>query len=80
VYDLIVIDASLPIVDGPTTAKQIREKGYKGLIFGVTGNALQSDIDYFISQGANTVLTKPLDMRMFNRVLEGNMLSLVISS
>jgi CheY-like chemotaxis protein len=70
-YCVIIMDYVMPNVDGPTATKRIRDMGYKGLIFGVTGNALQSDIDYFISQGANTVLTKPLDMRMFNRALEG---------
>jgi CheY-like chemotaxis protein len=29
-------------------------------ILGITGNALPEDIDFFVSSGANQVITKPL--------------------
>jgi hypothetical protein len=37
-----------------------RELGYSGPIFGVTGNVLPSDVDHFLSKGADVVLGKPL--------------------
>jgi CheY-like chemotaxis protein len=46
-YDAILMDFVMPNMDGPTATKQIRELGYNGLIFGVTGNALQSDLEFF---------------------------------
>ena len=52
-------------MDGPTATKAIRALGYTGKIFGLTGNALQSDIDLFLNAGADLVLTKPLDMALF---------------
>lgn len=32
----------------------------KIFILGITGNALPEDIDFFVSSGANQVVTKPL--------------------
>jgi CheY-like chemotaxis protein len=46
--------------------------GYNGLIFGVTGNALQSDIDLFKESGANEVLTKPLDIQLLNTLMNSS--------
>jgi len=34
---------------------------YLGRIIGLTGNALPEDIDTFMRNGANLVLTKPID-------------------
>ena len=58
--DVILMDFVMPNMDGPTATKEIRALGYSGIIIGVTGNALPADIEYFISNGANKVLTKPL--------------------
>jgi len=46
--------------------------GFKGPIFGVTGNALTSDIQLFIERGANNVFLKPVDMDALIRALRGN--------
>ena len=43
----------MPVMDGPSASKAIRVIGYKGIIMGVTGNALPADIDTFLSHGAN---------------------------
>ena len=37
-YHAVLIDSSMPVMDGPTAIKKMREMGYNGLIFGVTGN------------------------------------------
>jgi CheY-like chemotaxis protein len=49
-------------MNGPTATKEIRALGYDRKIFGVTGNAVQSDIDIFIQSGATAVYPKPVDM------------------
>ena len=61
-YDAILMDFMMPVMDGPTATKKIRDMGYKGLILGVTGNALPSDIDVFVDHGADRVLTKPVNV------------------
>ena len=54
---------------GTVATKMIREMGYDGKIFGVTGNALQSDIDEFMSHGADEVMIKPLSADQFSRII-----------
>jgi CheY-like chemotaxis protein len=36
---------------------------------GLTGNALDSDITYFLSCGANEVMTKPFNLSHFQEVI-----------
>ena len=64
-YDVILIDFVMPVMDGPTATKAIRALGYGGLILGVTGNTLDSDINYFVKCGADAVLAKPFDFAAF---------------
>eukprot|EP01042_Synura_sphagnicola_P036877 gene36877-biopygen32679 len=68
-YDIILMDFVMPVMDGPTATKEIRKAGYTGLLFGLTGNVLESDIEYFIAQGANDVLTKPFDVKAYDDVV-----------
>ena len=38
----------------------IRDAGYKGFIYGCTGNSLEEDVKRFEHAGANLVFTKPI--------------------
>jgi CheY-like chemotaxis protein len=46
------------------------ELNYKGLIIGVTGNALQEDVDDFLANGADIVIIKPLTSKKFTEAVE----------
>jgi CheY-like chemotaxis protein len=59
-FDTCCIDYEMPVMDGPTACREIRDLGINVNIIGVTGNALPEDISYFISLGANEVTTKPV--------------------
>ena len=65
-YDVILMDFVMPNMDGPTATKAIRDLGYSGYIFGVTGNALGSDINHFCRHGADRVLAKPFEYKIFD--------------
>ena len=69
--DVILMDYLMPNMDGPAATKEIRSLGYKGLIIGVTGNALQEDIDTFISNGADKVLIKPVNIEQLLSIISG---------
>jgi CheY-like chemotaxis protein/anti-sigma regulatory factor (Ser/Thr protein kinase) len=66
----ILIDSSMPFMNGTTAVKIMREIGYIGKIFGITGNAFQSDIDDFLNHGVNEVLIKPLSMEKYAYIVQ----------
>eukprot|EP00597_Dinobryon_sp_UTEXLB2267_P008080 CAMPEP_0170084348 /NCGR_PEP_ID=MMETSP0019_2-20121128/19592_1 /TAXON_ID=98059 /ORGANISM="Dinobryon sp., Strain UTEXLB2267" /LENGTH=563 /DNA_ID=CAMNT_0010300441 /DNA_START=238 /DNA_END=1929 /DNA_ORIENTATION=+ len=60
-FDFILIDYVMLKMHGPETVSFLRrDYNYKGIIIGITGNALPADISMFLSSGANQVITKPL--------------------
>jgi CheY-like chemotaxis protein len=69
-YCMILMDYVMPVMDGPTAAKLLREANYLGSIIGVTGNVRQDEIDTFLSSGANRVMGKPLDMDLLTKLIE----------
>jgi len=69
VFNIVLMDHHMPRLDGPGAVKAIRALGYKGLIIGVTGNALACDMEVLLRAGADLVMAKPLDLDEFNRVI-----------
>jgi signal transduction histidine kinase len=69
-YDAILMDFVMPVMDGPDATQIIRGLGYTGPIFGLTSNALESDVEHFLSKGANAVLAKPFDFGHFRRLMK----------
>lgn len=67
--DVVLIDCNMHIINGPPAAKEMRALGFDGVIFGVTGDSLESDIQDFIDNGANHVLVKPLDIGLLKEQL-----------
>jgi CheY-like chemotaxis protein len=67
--DAILMDYVMPRLSGPDATKELRERGFNGMIIGVTGNALPEDIEHFKSKGADAVLTKPIDTEELKRLL-----------
>eukprot|EP00603_Paraphysomonas_imperforata_P002953 CAMPEP_0114426884 /NCGR_PEP_ID=MMETSP0103-20121206/8044_1 /TAXON_ID=37642 ORGANISM="Paraphysomonas imperforata, Strain PA2" /NCGR_SAMPLE_ID=MMETSP0103 /ASSEMBLY_ACC=CAM_ASM_000201 /LENGTH=807 /DNA_ID=CAMNT_0001595891 /DNA_START=24 /DNA_END=2447 /DNA_ORIENTATION=- len=67
-YDVIVVDKSMPLMDGDVATAKLREWGYGGIIFGLTGNALAEDLESFCSMGADYAFSKPIDIEEFIKV------------
>jgi CheY-like chemotaxis protein len=65
-YDVILMDLSMPVMDGYTATLQLREMGFRRPIIAITANA----IDYVyekaraLKSGFTDYLTKPLDRRL----------------
>lgn len=71
-YDVITMDAEMPVLSGFTATRMVRAAGYAGLLFGCTGNALEEDQSLFRKCGANGVFIKPLDIAgLAKAILEG---------
>ena len=56
------MDSEMPRMSGPAATEALRQKGYTGIIIGVTGNVMEEQQIFFKSKGANKVLGKPLDI------------------
>jgi len=70
VYDLILMDIHMPIMDGITTTLKLRESGYNKPIVAITANALKQDRAKYMAAGMNDYLTKPIVVNRFYRVLK----------
>lgn len=65
-YDVVLMDNQMPRMMGATATKIMKQSlEYRGIIIGVTGNAMQDDIKEFIENGADDVIIKPLDKKGF---------------
>lgn len=70
-FDVILMDSMMPNMEGPEATTEILKLGYKGKIFGVTGNALKVDVDRFLAAGVVRVLIKPVSASILNEVFHG---------
>ena len=68
-FHFVFMDYMMPNMNGPDATKKLRDLGYRGKIIGLTGNTDQSDVDIFMTNGADAVLFKPLDIEALDSVL-----------
>eukprot|EP01036_Dinobryon_divergens_P030629 gene30629-39902_t len=59
-FQMVFMDNTMTEMHGPQAARCMREKGFAGIILGVTGNVLQKDVAEFIQAGADHVMPKPI--------------------
>jgi len=59
--DLILMDISLPIMDGYEATRTIRKTQPHLPIIGLSAHAMQGDTDKAIAAGCNDYMTKPVD-------------------
>jgi len=68
-FDAIIMDFEMPVMNGPTATKRLRELGCAVPVLGVTGNLLPEDIRYFKEHGADQVFGKPLNLTRFEEFM-----------
>jgi CheY-like chemotaxis protein/HPt (histidine-containing phosphotransfer) domain-containing protein len=69
VYDIAFVDHMMPEMDGVETAKKLREDGYSNPLFALTANALAGQKEFFLANGFDGYITKPIDLRQLNDAL-----------
>jgi signal transduction histidine kinase/ActR/RegA family two-component response regulator len=69
VYDIIFMDHMMPKMDGIEATQILRERGYKGTIVALTANALVGSDKMFAQHGFDGFISKPIDIRRLNEVL-----------
>jgi len=59
-FDAVLMDVSMPNVDGITATRILRERGYDKPIIAMTAHALQGDRDRALESGMSGYVTKPI--------------------
>ena len=70
--DLILMDISLPVMDGYTATRKIRETLKNTPIIGLSAHAMNGDAEKARDAGCNDYLTKPLDEDLLMTKLKGH--------
>jgi signal transduction histidine kinase/DNA-binding response OmpR family regulator len=69
IYNVIFMDHMMPRMDGVEAVKIIRGMGYTHPIVALTANALAGQSEMFIANGFDGYISKPIDSRELNAVL-----------
>ncbi|MEP4770011.1 MAG: ATP-binding protein, partial [Roseibium sp.] len=73
-YDLILMDISMPNMDGleaTTAIRKVEEKGATVPIIALTAHAMPSEIKRFLAAGMDGILTKPVSLQKLRDILLG---------
>ncbi|KAK4938143.1 hypothetical protein LTR10_021383 [Elasticomyces elasticus] len=68
-YSLVLMDISMPVMDGVTATKELRAMGYNVPIIAMTANALKGDEEAYLAEGMNDYVAKPVDRRLLTQAL-----------
>lgn len=69
-FDLVLMDMQMPVMDGLTAIKLLRKQGFKKPIVVLTANVLAENRSACEEAGANDFLTKPINVKRINAMLE----------
>jgi signal transduction histidine kinase/CheY-like chemotaxis protein/HPt (histidine-containing phosphotransfer) domain-containing protein len=69
VFDVIFMDHMMPEMDGIEATNIIRSLGYAQPVIALTANAVAGQSDVFLANGFDGFISKPIDLRTLNTVL-----------
>jgi signal transduction histidine kinase/CheY-like chemotaxis protein len=69
-FDVIILDDNMTYMNGSEAVKILRQHGYEGLVVGLTGSALDEDLNAFCAAGVDYALSKPFVIEDFIDLLK----------
>ncbi|OUR90212.1 hypothetical protein A9Q81_19655 [Gammaproteobacteria bacterium 42_54_T18] len=69
-FDLVLMDIQMPVMNGTTATRLLRENGFKKPIVAITANLMDHEIKSYIEAGCNDYLSKPVQRHRFYDVLK----------
>ncbi|RLA77758.1 MAG: hypothetical protein DRG78_16650 [Epsilonproteobacteria bacterium] len=69
-YDLIFMDINMPVLDGVSATKILRQKEYTKSIVSLSANVIASDVESFKEAGVDASLNKPIVAKELDDILE----------
>ena len=69
-YRAIILDNEMPVMSGPQTVRVLRSYAYSGLVIGLTGYAMEEDVNKFRAEGCDAIFIKPLNLPEMLQILK----------
>lgn len=70
-FDYIFMDQVMPVMNGSEAIRAIRNLNFINPIIAVTGNTSTEEIIDLLANGADKILTKPLNIKDLERIFDG---------
>ena len=72
-YDIIFLDHMMPLMDGLETLRNLKKIGVSAKIIALTANAISGAHEYYLKEGFDDYLSKPVNPDELEAILERNL-------